>query len=92
MHPRLNKATALGIVCVALLWTIPAGGTILEHTVTFSQQALKFSRVQGYDFITLQDCDILRDVGRPQLPDKPVTLALPGDVRVLAVRVVHTES
>jgi hypothetical protein len=92
MHGRLNTAAALGLLSVVLLSAVPAAGTVLEHTVTFSQQDLTFSRVDGYDVITLQDCDILREVGRPQLPVKPLTLSLPGDVRILAVRVVHTES
>ncbi len=92
MHTQLSKAAALGILCAVLLTTMPAVGAVLEHTVTFSQQALVFSDSDGYDLITLPSCDVLRDVGRPQLPVRPLTLALPGDVRIISVSVVHTES
>lgn len=92
MYPRLSKPIALMTLCAVLMSAVSAAGAQLEHTVTFSQQALAFSRLAGYDLITLEDCDILRDVGRPQLPVRLLTLALPGDARILGISVVHTES
>ncbi len=92
MHLRFSAAAALSLLCAVLFAAAPATGATLEHTLTFAQQDLVFSRIDGYDVITLQDCDILREVGKPQLPVKVLTLGLPGDVEILAVRVVHTES
>jgi hypothetical protein len=64
----------------------------LDHTIEFDESELTIVERDGYDVVTLRGCDLSVDVGRPQLPVRPLTLALPPDARVERIEVLEARS
>lgn len=72
-----------------------AGGASAEQmdqTITFSRQDLTLSRRGGYDVVELAGCGFTGEVGKPQLPEQVVTLALPSGARVVGLEIIGAES
>ena len=75
--------------CVTSLVPFFLSGNALEigdiyhekFVLNFNPQDLIFSKMSGYDLVSLNGCDILTDVGKPQLPIKMITIALPAGIQ-----------
>ncbi len=78
-------------IALATLVTCAAAGTV-EHVVEFDEQDLQVTVLRGYDLVTMAGCDVTREVGRPQLPAKAVTVALPAGSRVTALEIASADS
>ncbi len=70
----------------------PGSGEMLKESLTFSKSDLKFSKLKGYDQVTLLGCDLTAKVGEPQLPVYLANLAIPNGARVEEVEILATES
>ncbi|MBN2564734.1 MAG: T9SS type A sorting domain-containing protein [Candidatus Eisenbacteria bacterium] len=95
--PEGNKRSGPLFLTVVLSCAIAAAAGsanagYVEHTVRFDESDLAVERIDGYDHITLPGCDLTRDVGLPQLPVLPLTIALPHGARVTDLEVVTAES
>jgi len=64
----------------------------VRYTATFSEDALIFGKLMGYDTVCLQDGNFLDQVAYPMLPVQPVRIALPPGMAVTDVRVAGTEA
>lgn len=64
-----------------------AGGS-----VEFSSASLSISRSGQFNKVRLAGCDLTHEVGRPQLPLKPVLIAVPGAARIERITVIPVES
>jgi len=83
------------VVLAVLLLALGASGASsahLDHTVTFDESDLTTAERDGYDVITLLECDLTRELGHPQLPVLALTLALPAGARVGEVEILKAES
>ncbi|MFH1690173.1 MAG: C25 family cysteine peptidase [Candidatus Eisenbacteria bacterium] len=80
------------IVLVLGLAAPVAWSAHLDHTVSFDESDLVVTERDGYDVITLRGCDLTRDIGLPQLPVLPLTLALPTGARVVGIEILEAES
>lgn len=69
-----------------------ASGAFVEQVVTFAEQELDISKSGAYDVVTLANCDVTRDVGMPQLPVLPLTVAIPAGARPTRLEVLAAES
>jgi hypothetical protein len=91
VFPGLAALVALATLALA---AVPGAGSAATHreTVTFDETQLTFSRVHGYDLVSLEGARWLRDAGKPLLPAVPVRIGLPAGGRVLGVSAVASES
>ena len=92
---RVGSATAtyLGLSLLALVSAaLPAVAATVDHTVVLKEQDLTFGRYHGFDVVTLAGCEISGDVGKPQLPVLPLTIALPDGARPTGLEIVSADS
>jgi len=85
------------VACVVLfslacMTTGAASAGHVDHTLLFSQQDLAVTERGPYHVFALRDCDVTREVGKPQMPVATVTLALPCGATDLRLEVMGAES
>lgn len=73
---------AWGFVLMMLLAGQAAGNETLEYVLQFGSDDVRISKVEGYDRITLPDCDFLLEAGAPEVPVRSVQIALPAGMVV----------
>jgi hypothetical protein len=99
-----NGKKVVSIACMALflISVIPhlSGQPVINETsdnyterfvVQFSPQDLSFSRLNGYDLVTLNGCDFLNEVGKPQVPVQYIKIAVPAGMRIQQASVEHVQ-
>ncbi len=64
----------------------------LRHTMTFSEESLRFGSQMGLDTVSIEGGDWLNVPGEPLLPARTVRIAVPEGMAVTGVRVLSTES
>ena len=71
-----------------------SGQSVLEVqcAMSFSEEALRFGQLLGYDTVRLEDGDSLNELGEPMLPYQEVRIALPAGMVATSVRVVEARS
>jgi len=67
---------------------IDSNGYLFEKTFIFSQDNLTFEKLLGYDLVTMEGCSLLREIGKPRLPVKPITIAIPSGMKVTDVKIL----
>ena len=60
----------------------------LQYTINFSEKDLCFSKILGYDLVTMKECSSLNELGKPMLPTKSILIALPHDMKATAIRIL----
>jgi hypothetical protein len=90
MWPRATVLLML-VTCAAFTVSV-CGAEELSQIVLFDDGDLVLESVDGWDAVRLRGCDITSELGRPELPVLPLTLALPPGARVTALDVVSAES
>ncbi len=55
------------------------------RTVSSPTSGLSFGEENGYVTVTLQDCDLMTEIGKPRLPVRYVNLIIPADMNVDSV-------
>ncbi len=63
----------------------PADAATVRVTLSFPENDLRFSRVEGYDLATMADASVLSVEGQPVLPMKEICVALPGETAAASV-------
>jgi hypothetical protein len=63
----------------------------MRYTAKFSRDALNFGELVGYDTVSLQGSDHLKQPGKPKLPAKTIRIALPAGMAVTDVRIVAAQ-
>lgn len=89
------RGCAVTLITAGILTVVPVAPCLaraVDHTLFFREQDLYLGKALGYDVITLEGCDVTREVGKPRLPVLPVTLALPAGARVTRLEVVSAHS
>jgi hypothetical protein len=69
-----------------------AGAYTVRYTAEFRKEELSFDQFKGYDIVRLRGDDYLSDVGKPMLPWKELTIALPSGMAVKSVQAVDSKS
>ncbi len=83
--------TAISILCFANP-IFSDNSYRVSYTAEFSQDALSFHKIMGYDLIRLKDGGQLAELGKPMLPSKEIKIALPSGMEVKGVRIADTKS
>ncbi|MCK4353480.1 choice-of-anchor D domain-containing protein [candidate division WOR-3 bacterium] len=73
------------------LWGMVFAGEI-THTIYFSPADFSFSKIKGYDFITLSGCGHTNRIGEPMLPYINVSALIPPSATAKEVKIVSIES
>jgi len=63
----------------------------VTYRMTFSEDDLSFDTILGYDRVQLKEGGYLNDIGKPMMPIKEITIALPQDMKVTHVQVVDVQ-
>jgi hypothetical protein len=67
-----------------------AGFIIREYQ--FSEKGLKVSKIDGYDFISLEGCDArTEEVGEPIIPFKNINLLIPPTAEIVSLEILAAE-
>ena len=82
-------STTLGLL-LTLASAAPAA--FIDHEIVLTEQDLTIAKSGEYDVLALPGCDVTREVGMPQLPVLPITLAIPRGARATRLEVVAAES
>ena len=84
------------LLLMVILMALPAmsgqADEIITVTVTFDPDELTWEVRDGYQRPRLDDCDVTREVGAPQLPARSVQVVLPAGRSVSRVEVTGTSS
>jgi hypothetical protein len=74
--------------------TVARAGRTFEvrYAVTFSEDALTFGRLRGFDTVHLADGDSTHLPGRPSVPGRTVRVALPAGMQVTGARVARLQT
>jgi len=79
------------ICALLLLLSIPlAAGTIIK-TIVFSESELHFTKVDGYDVVTMPYQGELAEPGKPLLPLASVYFLIPSDAEITGVEVLNIQ-
>jgi hypothetical protein len=62
-----------------------------SYTINFSEDDISFSKLFGYDLVTMNDCSCLPDVGKPMMPVKHSILALPQGMKATTIRILDIQ-
>ncbi len=84
-----RETLVLGLALLSLAAGSYAGE--LVQTVTFKQQDLSFSRVDGYDRVNLAGVPAINAVGAPRLPCLVQALVIPAGAVVTGVDIISTD-
>ena len=63
----------------------------LQYTISFSERDLSFSKIAGYDIVTLNQGSTLNHLGKPALPTKTIMIALPNDMKATHISILSKE-
>jgi hypothetical protein len=79
----------IGPRCIAVLLMSLLAQSILAatHTVTFSEDELLFSEINGYDRVLLKNGTYLTELGKPQLPTRAIRVIIPPGSKVTGITV-----
>ena len=70
-----------------LLLSLPlASASQTTFTLNFSPSDLRSEKLQGFDKVVLDRCQLWGDPGAPLLPVRYVQIAIPPDMEVVSVR------
>jgi hypothetical protein len=75
-----------------LIFAIISFAGILEKEVYFNVNDLSFSKIKGYDLVTLKGCKSTVEVGAPLLPRAAFSLLIPQNAEVVNVEVISLEN
>jgi hypothetical protein len=64
---------------------------VLDKTVTFSVNDIKFTSANGYDVVRLNDCTPTMSISEPELALKPVLALIPPSAVIKSVDVIASE-
>lgn len=103
MLGKLTTVVAIAILAVSSVFPAQKALGLVEsvrdglmfkvrHTATFSEDALVFGELRGYDTVRLRDGDWVNEPGKPMLPAQTVGIALPAGMAVSNVRLVRSTS
>jgi hypothetical protein len=79
------RVVGFAVAAVALLFCIvPAevGADTYTHSLSFAEMDLEYSKVEGYDLVTIRGARFLNRPGKPRLPLVPLRIALPAGSEV----------
>jgi hypothetical protein len=77
------------IVLVSILTGLCLAGEI-TRTFRFSNEDLTVQKIQGYDYIILEDCSNLQPPGKPSLPYKSLRFVIPASGVVTDIKIVSS--
>lgn len=60
----------------------------LQYTFNFSKEDITFDTYLGYNLVAMNGCSSLSVIGKPQLPIKTITIAVPNGMKVTGVRIL----
>jgi hypothetical protein len=63
-----------------------------DFELTFSPSDLSFGTQKGYDTVSLGDCNFTTEIGAPQLPALPVSVAIPRGTKASEVVVTYSNA
>ncbi|MCK4595500.1 hypothetical protein KAT73_01865, partial [candidate division WOR-3 bacterium] len=84
-------AYKLGAVVFLLFSSMQGFGGELRLSVTFSKEALSFSKFMDYDIVTLAGHGVTSDIGKPMLPQVTSLAVIPPSATVTKVEVESFE-
>ncbi|MCK4256550.1 hypothetical protein KAX35_06660 [candidate division WOR-3 bacterium] len=82
-------AYKLGAVVFLLFSSMQGFGGELRLSVTFSKEALSFSKFMDYDIVTLAGHGVTSDIGKPMLPQVTSLAVIPPSATVTKVMVIY---
>lgn len=88
MRSMWRKPFVLAAVMVLSLLVAPLYAA--THTLTFTEEDLLISKVDGYDLVLLKDGAYLTDVGKPKLPTKSLRVLIPPGSEVTGIKIDAT--
>ena len=83
------KSKILLVICF-LIFFVNAGN--ITQKINFNISNLHIEKLDGYDLIYLNDCELTDETGAPQLPSKPLYFVLPQGAKVTKVEVISENS
>jgi hypothetical protein len=63
----------------------------LSYTIGFSEENLIFEKLLGYDLVTMNDCSVLNEPGKPLMPVYNIRIALPNGMQVTQVKILSLQ-
>jgi hypothetical protein len=93
----VRRLAVLGLASVLLavslgIRTYMAYGAAQIQVLRFSERDLRFSKIGGYDLVSIAGARWLNEPGNPRLPLVPVRIALPPGSRVAGLSIVACDS
>lgn len=90
----MRKITGFGLLVMVTMLILfspvsAADSDIIETNIEF--QNLSFTKLMGYDLVTIADCDFMDIVGEPMLPVKGVFIVVPPDGEITGIDVIYHE-
>ena len=85
-------AFALALICAVIVGAGSARAAVYTENVTFAQTDLGFSKVGGYDLISVAGARWLGEPGKPRLPLVAIRVGLPAGSRVLGMSIAQLDS
>jgi hypothetical protein len=71
--------------------TLPAG--VFEKEVSFDINELSFSKIEGYDLVTLENCfSTIEELGAPCLPKASVSILIPQHAKITEVEITYLDT
>jgi hypothetical protein len=64
----------------------------LCYTIQYSLKDLTFTTMQGFDLISLQQCSLLSEIGKPMLPVQHLLIALPAGRKATHIHVLSART
>jgi len=64
----------------------------VTYSTNFSFSDLSFSTISGFDLVSLNGCDFMREVGKPKIPLKVISLVIPANMEVTGITVNSCDS
>jgi hypothetical protein len=89
---KISFKLGLILVMLAFMATTTSADQVITGAVIFDPDELTWESKGGFDMPRLSDCDIIRQVGAPQLPVRAVQMVIPPNTIVERVEVVETSS
>lgn len=86
LKPVRSFSFFAGLLFLLLLSVPLASASQTTFTLTFSSGDLRFEKLQGFDKVVLDRCQLRGNPGDPLLPVRYVQIAIPPDMEVVSVR------
>ena len=92
-----TKKTILCLIFAVLFFSFlsEAIADFYHQTINFDKENLKFGKVNGYDFVSInqeKDIELSQEIGNPQLPFKIARLYLPQGKEISQITIIAKES